>query len=42
MPPPSTSVPTRVMRYGYDGLLRLTNATETPGSSFAYGYAAAD
>jgi YD repeat-containing protein len=29
---------TRVISYGYDGLLRLTNAAETPGNAYAYSY----
>jgi YD repeat-containing protein len=29
---------TRTVSYGYDGLLRLTNAAENPGTTFAYSY----
>src|SRR6266508_3711297 len=36
---PATTAPaTRVISYSYDGLLRLTGAVESPGTTYAYGY----
>ena len=38
-PPPRPPLPsTRTITYTYDGLNRLTGATETPGTTYAYAY----
>ena len=36
--PPASPVTSRTVSYSYDGLQRLTGATERPGKSYAYGY----
>ena len=38
LPAPLTAAATRTTSYGYDGLHRLTGATESPGTSYSYAY----
>src|SRR5215216_4649562 len=38
MPLPTVPTSVRVLRYTYDGLQRLTGATESGGATFGYGY----
>jgi YD repeat-containing protein len=38
MPGPTVAQSTRAINYSYDGMLRLTNAAESSGTSYAYSY----